>query len=147
MKKIHFVCLGNTFRSRMAEAYFNSLKLENWQASSSGMEAAKNKNGTITIYAKNILEEHNILKYTKNTWTQTTKEILEEQDLVVFMHHFIYELCKERINPNLSLFEVWQIEDINDEKTDKTLIPTIADQTFIAIKKKVNDLIKNFDYK
>ncbi len=36
---IHFVCRGNTFRSRIAETIVNTKKLKNFQATSSGIEA------------------------------------------------------------------------------------------------------------
>lgn len=41
IKTIHFVCRGNNFRSRLAEAYLNSKKLPGIKVISSGIEAEK----------------------------------------------------------------------------------------------------------
>lgn len=40
MRKVLFVCVENSFRSQMAEAYFNKFAPENWMAISAGIKPA-----------------------------------------------------------------------------------------------------------
>ncbi len=138
--KIHFVCMGNTFRSRLAEAYLNSLEIKNCTVSSSGIRAKSNENGDITWYAAQILEENKINSYGKKGWTQSTKEILEENDLLVFMHQSVKDECLLKINPIINSFEVWNIEDIDPSKFTMGEILEMGKERFEKIKKSVDDL-------
>ncbi len=60
---ILFVCMGNSYRSRLAEAYMNSLGLPGIVVGSAGVFAAENLNGPITKYAKDLIHEHGLEKY------------------------------------------------------------------------------------
>lgn len=139
--KIHFVCNGNTFRSRIAEAYFNSLNIKGWAATSSGARASLNENGQITSYAKNILTEKGILQFTNEGWTQTTKEILDDADFVVYMNSDVYESCLEKFSPNNPKFEVWDVTDVNPNIHTKEDVVTFVEFTFDKISNKINDLV------
>ena len=50
--KVHFVCNGNIFRSRLAEAYAKSLGLGQLEISSSGVVAANYPPDSLSPWAK-----------------------------------------------------------------------------------------------
>jgi protein-tyrosine-phosphatase len=142
---IHFVCEGNTYRSRLAEIYFNSLRKTGWLATSSGVRANLNLNGDISRYAYNILKENDLLQVPhKEGWTQSTKEILEKSDIVVFMHPDWFSFCVEEFGVILKKHETWNIPDVTlqeNETIQSARINEIARTTFAEIKKHVNSLI------
>ena len=67
---LHFVCVGNTYRSRIAEVCFNALGVPGWWAISSGVRTARNLNGPIDRYTAAVLGENGLSG--KEWWTQTT---------------------------------------------------------------------------
>lgn len=143
---IHFVCTGNVFRSRLAESYLNSKKIPNIKISSSGILAMEDKNGPITWYAQRIIEEQKLVQGEKLIWTQTTKEILEAQDLVIFMQKMHYDTCVAKFGFKGKNYEIWDVTDV-----DGNLIPndneTIqrSELMFTKIKANIEDLIaRNF---
>lgn len=143
---IHFICRGNTYRSRLAETYLNSLQLDNIQALSSGIEASLNLSGIIGWYTQRIIQKHNLVNFEKPTWNLTTKEILEKSDFVVFMNDDIYDYCVNNLNFSSEKYETWKIIDTGPydprwaNATEMEKIE-ITENTFKEIKKKVDELI------
>jgi len=147
---IHFVCTGNTYRSRIAEAYLKSKQLPNIEVSSSGTGAEKNLSGTITSYTKDILEKEGILSYAKKTWTQTTKAELARQDLIIFMAKAQLDYCTNFLGFLPKKYEVWNVKDVNDvlpeSKQNEKSISEFAKENYMVIIEKVDELetrIKN----
>ena len=99
--KIHFVCTSNTFRSRLAATYLASKNIPDLIVTSSGIKAARNENGPVTWYAQRIIQEENLIKSEPMIWTQTTKEILDEQDWVIFMEQLHYDASVQRFGMNI----------------------------------------------
>ena len=143
--KIQFVCRGNTYRSRLAEAYLKSKQLSDIEVSSSGVEAHKNLNGPITLYAKRLLEQDGILSFAAPTWTTTSKETTDEQDVVVFMHPDVYEEFIELFHTPPHTYRVWEIADIyirsEDAEREIERHWKEAEATFDRIKMHVDGLI------
>jgi protein-tyrosine-phosphatase len=110
--KIQFVCTGNTFRSRIAEAYLKSKNLKGLGVSSSGILADRNLNGPVCTYTVTVLKNHDLLKYMSNTWCLTKKSDLENQDLVVFMKKDISDFCLSELGVNIADHETWEVNDI-----------------------------------
>lgn len=137
---IHFVCRGNTYRSRLAEAYFNSLRIPHWKAHSSGIEASKNTNEDITWYAKNIIDRNKLTEFGKETWAQTTKEDLERADIVVFLSRSISDEAMKLFAPTLQDFEVWDVTDINPRKHDTLTDEEIANRTLQRIQRLIDEI-------
>ena len=54
-KKVLFVCIHNSARSQMAEAYLNTLAGDRFEAESAGLEP-----GTINPYVVQVMKEENI---------------------------------------------------------------------------------------
>lgn len=145
--KVHFVCSGNTNRSRMAEAYFNSKQIIGVSATSSGIYAAENHNEKICWYAKQILDEAGIFNYTAQSWTQTTSELLKKQDVVIFMQEEHCNFVQKKLEYTAQEFEVWGIPDIKGTlffETSRSKSRKLHDdkEIFEKIKEKVDILVK-----
>lgn len=143
---VHFICRGNTYRSRLAEVYLSSKKLSNIQVFSSGIEADNNISGPITWYAQKIIQQQNLVSFEKMVWDKTTRELLEKADFTIFMHKDIYDFCVNNLGFNSNNFEVWDIPDANEIEADwKTAGQEervkITENFFEEIKKKIEELI------
>lgn len=138
---IHFVCTGNTFRSRMAEAYLNSKNIPNIKVSSSGIRAINNLDGDITSYTKKLLSDLGILKYTNKKWTQTTKEKLLKADLVVLMKEEHLSWVKDHLDFTPKNYLVFNVDDITDSiKGDEFKRNEFIKLTFQKISSKIDSL-------
>lgn len=148
--KIHFVCSGNTNRSRMAEAYLKSQQISGLDISSSGIYATHNENGPLSKYAETVLTENNIIKFAAHTWTQTTKHLLEAADLVIFMSNHQFEYCRDELGVIPKKYLIWNIGDVetnpqgDDDAARRRKILEDED-IFEQIKKRVDDLIENLN--
>jgi protein-tyrosine-phosphatase len=111
---IHFVCRGNTHRSRLAEAYAKSLTLDVHEITilSSGIEADRDLNGPIVPFVKLILQNENLLQFTGTTWTQTTQLMIDCSDVIVFMNDDVYEDSRKQFDIPLTMSQTWQIVDV-----------------------------------
>lgn len=139
---IHFVCTGNTFRSRMAEAYLNSKNIPKIKASSSGIRAINNLDGDITSYTKKLLSDLGILKYTNKKWTQTTKEKLLKADLVVLMKEEHLSWIKDHLDFTPKNYLVFNVDDITDSiKGDEFKRNEFIKLTFQKISSKINYIL------
>jgi protein-tyrosine-phosphatase len=149
---VHFVCEGNTFRSRLAEAYLNSKKIPNFKATSSGTEAKLGKNGEITWYAQRILFNNSLLPFTNKSWRQTTKSDLEKANMVVFIgkDNFNKVMSKFKVKPQKYI--IWNIKDLweynlfsekEEIKSDINKIK-ITEEIFEQIKANVDSLIQKY---
>ena len=140
MIKIHFVCTGNAFRSRLAEAYLKSKEMPDVSVSSSGIEAQKNINGFMCRYTLTLAKADEIEDYLSKNWTVTTKAEIESQDKVIFMKKEHYLFCLKTLNCKLPAYEIWEIEDVYDlnssPKPDELI--KIATPIYEKIKDKVD---------
>ncbi len=147
---VHFVCTGNYYRSRLAEAYLRSKKLPNIRVSSSGIQAKEfyYKNGPISWYAARLIKRHNLIPHTKRDSTQTTSKRLNEADIVVFMTEKQYMYAKIKFNYGKNSFEIWNIGDIDDadffgtERDSDLMRIEHSEKTFEKIKENVAKLAK-----
>lgn len=140
--KIHFVCRGNTYRSRLAEAYFNSLVIPGYFAVSSGIAARRDLNGPITTYAARLIAAHGLTKYGKAGWAQSTKEDLETADIVVFMSPDVYRDCCSCIGPVLHRSYVWSVEDVAPAELDEKTVEVLTEAAFAEIVNNINGLVE-----
>lgn len=110
---IHFICRGNTHRSRLAEAYTRSLTQEIVDVTilSSGIQADRDLNGPIVPFVKLLLQDDNLLHFTGTTWTQTTQRMIDDSDKVIFMSDDVYEDAMKRFEVPLAMSQTWQIAD------------------------------------
>lgn len=153
---IHYICRGNTYRSRLAEAYtkkrLSELKIKEVDVTSSGIKAYHNLNGPITWVAMRILTKEALQVYMSYTWTQLTQEILDKNELIVFMREDILEHCKTNFEISKVKYRLWEIEDIAKvvfpEVTDKKAADQLdldviheSEEVFEKIKAEVDNLI------
>ncbi len=145
--RIHFICRGNAFRSRIAETYLNSLKLKNVVAVSSGTVADEhqNQNGPISPHAQFILKKHDLLAYAKKQCDQLTQSRLEPSDTIICMNQRIFNECKDLVvlPSNVS---VWSIDDIDEHfstQPQEKEMDEYAEQVFQSIKSNIDALILN----
>jgi protein-tyrosine-phosphatase len=110
---IHFICRGNTHRSRLAEAYARSstAQIADVDVISSGIEADRDLSGPIVPFVKRTLENDNLLQFTGTTWTQTTQPMIDGSDALIFMSDDVFEDAIERFQVPLERSHRWQIPD------------------------------------
>jgi protein-tyrosine-phosphatase len=139
--RIHFVCLGNTYRSRLAEAIFNSLKIEGWTATSSGVLAYMAENGDICWYTKKVLEENDLFKLASPHWTDCSPTLLEQADKIILMHPEVLTAYQERFGQSPQEYTVWDIRDLHPYGVSEEDVMRVARNTFEKIKEKINTLV------
>lgn len=111
--RIHFVCSGNTNRSRMAEAYLKSKKIPGVSASSSGITAIPGSDdGAVSKYAEKVLGDAHILEYASSERIRTTPELLNNADLVIFMAQKHFDYVKNELRMVPKKYEIWHVGDI-----------------------------------
>ncbi len=80
MKTVLFVCVENSFRSQIAEAYFNKFAPEDWRATSAGLTPAERVHPNAV---KLMLEEGIDISHKKPQLL--TRELQEEADIAVIV--------------------------------------------------------------
>ncbi len=148
---IHFVCEGNTYRSRIAEAYGNAHIASGHRISSSGVRATDNMNGPITWIAAFIIKRHGLVPFMKNgSWDATDDTALRRADVIVFMGKEEYAAALERFHYDADNHEVWDIPDLDDhelaERDGEGASRTVAtaEHTFTAICTQVDALFAHY---
>ena len=139
---IHFVCLGNIYRSRLAETYLSSKQLPDVTVISSGINATDNHQRPISWLTQRLYEVYKLVPFQKSLWTQTTKELLDSADLTIFFANEYHQYCVDNFGYSSNDFEIWEVEDLDGsikehvEKIQKT------EETYELIRQKVDDLVE-----
>lgn len=110
--RIHFICTGNLYRSRLAEAYCASRRIPGLHVSSSGIAAGATGDAAISPHAADILAHHDLGPYAAERWQRTTQALVQASDIIVFMESGHRHFCADWIDPARQRIEVWEIEDI-----------------------------------
>jgi protein-tyrosine-phosphatase len=146
---VHFICRGNAFRSRMAEAYFNSLDIKGVEAISSGsvadLHSQSNKlNFEIT---KKILDKHGLSRYTKSHWDQLTQERLDKANLTVFMNQAVADECKRlfKLPANMVVWGVPDFDEVTPVPRTGDEINSYAERTYLLVAESVNKLVQKLN--
>lgn len=147
---IHFVCTGNIYRSRLAEAYLRSKEIPNLRLSSSGIAADEVGFQQVSWYTERLLKEAGILKYESPHCIEVTAEILAKQDLIVFMEQVHLDYVREHLGYTGTNYEVWHVPDVTcgtEEQpkivdASELLCRDMTEITFKDIRAKVDDLVK-----
>lgn len=137
------------FRSRLAEAYLNSLELDDITVHSSGTIAAATQTEAQLLdpYAANILAREGILQYASPHWNQLTKERLEDHKgiTVIFGRICMREVANIGTPPVDA--RIWDITDISEYESGlgHPLVEAdrleYADLVYEQIVAKINDLV------
>jgi arsenate reductase len=126
-KSVLFICVKNSGRSQMAEAFFNSMARDRAIASSAGTQPAPEINPVVV----QVMREAG-LEIGQKRPRSLTLEMMERADRVIAMGCGVQEVCPARIVPT----EEWQIEDPEGMPVDE--VRKIRDD----IREKVAALIK-----
>ena len=124
------------WRSRVAEAYAKSLLANHpeIQVSSSGIEASKNYVGPISSYTKTRLEEDNLWKYAYPEWIQTTQQVINDSDLLVFMNDRVYEDANKIFKLPREKSIMWHIPDRDEIYEDiKTNVSKLLTKYLVLV--------------
>lgn len=142
MKKILFVCTGNTCRSIMAEGIFNNIVAnkhleEQFEAISAGMLAFDGEHASIN--ALKVLKAWNIdISY------HSSKRITQEQ---IFAAHLILTMKKEQKNMLLAMYpsvtEVYTLKEYAQQSTEDVADPYGGDeQVYLKCALELKDAIQ-----
>lgn len=118
---IHFICRGNTFRSRLAEAYAKSLlgTRRDITVCSSGINADEDLLGAISSYTVKLASAHHLEKFMAPHWTQTTQAMLDTADRNVFLNDDVRADAEKRFSVPTATSETWYIPDLNQSPLDE----------------------------
>lgn len=139
---VHFICFGNTYRSRLAEAYLNSKKLAEVSVISSGVGTTKNGNRPISWLGQRLLDKYKLVPFQKANRTQTSKQLLNLGDLTIFFGKEYYQFCVDKLGFNSNNFEIWEIADLDPGVKEDLEKIRITEETFEVIRQKIDDLIE-----
>lgn len=115
--QIHFVCRGNTYRSRLAAAYFASLVEGDarFAISSSGIGAHHASTKTSEKYTKATAKAHKLIHGVAAPKTQTTNLLLQNADVIVFMNKDVYDEALRTYEFDSRKAQVWHVPDVTPE--------------------------------
>jgi protein-tyrosine-phosphatase len=136
---IQFICTGNIYRSRLAEAYCASKQIPGVRVLSTGVAAGKNGDASISPYAADVLTRYGINSYAAKSWQRTTAALVRASDVLVFMEPEHQRFCETWIEPGRHQVEVWGIEDIGP--IDAARIPDEVERTFSMIRQRTDVLL------
>ena len=129
-KRVLFVCVHNSGRSQMAEAYFNHFAGEKASASSAGTQPASKINPTVV----QVMREAS-LDISHKVPRLLTLEMMESANRVITMGCGAEKVCPAAFVP----MEDWQLEDPEGKPIDK--VREIRD----IIREKVGTLIQKLN--
>jgi protein-tyrosine-phosphatase len=136
---IHFVCTGNVYRSRLAEAYCASKRVPGIHAMSSGIAAGLNGDAPISPYAAEVLEQYHLDRYAAARWQPTTAALVRVSDVLVFMESEHRRFCEKWLEPTRQRIEVWEIEDVGPVAANEIAIK--VQRTFRIIRQRTDELL------
>jgi protein-tyrosine-phosphatase len=150
---VHFVCTGNAYRSRLAEAYLKGKQLSWLHVSSSGIAAEHHflKNGPICWDAMRLIHKYHLIPFMSLIWTQTAPQHFVSADMVIFMCQEHYQYVKDCLGYQGICYQIWDIADMaiqgltGREETIEYDIARIksAEHTFECIREKVDFLVED----
>lgn len=134
--KIHFVCHGNAYRSRLAAAYMATLLDKRFAISSSGVIANQsNRITTSEPYTKATAKAHKLTYQIDTHKVQTTNKLLADADVIVFMNKDVYDEALREYEFDIRKCLVWDVVDIDTaakrkavgKHTQRALVEAVAD--------------------
>lgn len=148
--RLHIICAGNIYRSRLAEAYIKSIQIPGLVVSSSGTKASSQNKGSITWYAQRLLQRNGLTPFMSSYWRDTDSCTLRSSDYVVFIGKRNYEFCISNKYYVPEKYEIWKLPDFDDSNLPKDFIDKEnelklieeSQRTFSEIKRRSDELLK-----
>lgn len=137
--RIHFICTGNIYRSRLAEAYCVSRCAREIQVLSSGIAAGLDQDVPISPYAAEILARYGLDSYAAPRWQRTTEGLVRGSDVLVCMQGEHLRFCEPWMDPERQRIDVWEIEDVGPIAAAR--IPEKVERTFGIIRQRTDALL------
>ncbi len=137
--RIHFICTGNIYRSRIAEAYCASRCDAGMHVLSSGIAAGRDGDTPISTYAAEILAQYSLTSYAAENWQRTTAMLVRASDVLVFMETEHLRFCEDWIEPERQRIEVWEVEDVGPIAAAE--IPKKVERTFAVMRQRTDALL------
>lgn len=141
--RILFVCGGNSFRSRLAEAYLKSKQIPQQEIQSCGTQADADHDGPITWWGQRVMKNARLIKFMARDWQKASQDLFEWADKVIFFGQEKLETCRQTLGFSGSDYQVWDIPDVSL----KNIVPgrevelaRQSDGIFTEIRKKVDQL-------
>jgi protein-tyrosine-phosphatase len=130
MKKILFVCVHNTGRSQMAEAFFNFYAKGRAQAFSAGTHYASHINPTVIEAMREV-----DIDISNKRPKMLSLEMLGVADKVISMGCGVEGVCPANFVPT----EDWQLEDPEGKPIEQVRV--IRDEIGIKVKKLIEEIL------
>ncbi len=114
-KKVLFVCTGNFYRSRFAEAVFNEAAPKAWTASSRGLDAGKPRKTPVSpLVVDELKRRHVAERRVAGKPQQLTRADLDAADVVVLLDGAEHQPMLVQQFPGLPLDKVrsWSVADV-----------------------------------
>jgi protein-tyrosine-phosphatase len=150
--RVHFICNGNAYRSRMAQAYFQSLHT-GIEAISSGTRADKSRDRNVPVvvdFTADFLRRHGVDPSGLNPHpVQLTQEMLQKGDVTVVINDIALDLAKKVVTLPTDV-RVWDISDVEeqDAKGEEVLERGAhTERIFVKIKQNVDELARELTTK
>jgi arsenate reductase len=129
MKKVLFVCVHNSGRSQMAEAFFNHYAARKARAFSAGTRPASHTDCTVVAAMKEVG-----IDIASQRPKMLTAEMMESADKVVTMGCGVEGFCPASFVPT----EDWQLEDPEGKPIEK--VREIRDKIGAKIMKLIEEM-------
>jgi protein-tyrosine-phosphatase len=130
MKKVLFVCVHNSGRSQMAEAFFNYYTSGKATAISAGIQPASHVDHTVVEAMKELG-----IDISSNRSKLLTPEMMEGVDKAVTMGCGVEGVCPATFVPS----EDWQLEDPEGKPIEK--VREIRDETEARVKILIQEIL------
>ncbi len=143
---IQFICRGNAFRSIIAEAYMNSLKLPNVTVLSGGTCASLHRESNAENFSKTLalLQKHNINHYAKDHYADDLNQgLLDKSDVVVCLNNIVYEEAISSFKLPDKTY-VWDVTDLGEEgriATTEAERESFFEDVYDEITKNIDELV------
>jgi protein-tyrosine-phosphatase len=137
--RIHFICTGNIYRSRLAEAYCAFRCIPGIHVFSSGIGAGTNGDAPISPYAAEVLNQCDLSAFASATWQRTTEDLVRASDVLVFMESEHRRFCMNWIEAACQRVEVWEVEDVGP--IPESAIAEEVQRTFGVIRQRTDTLL------
>lgn len=132
-KNVLFVCVGNSGRSQIAEAFFNHLTPANFKATSAGTKPASRVSSNVIQVMREVGIDINDAKP-----KQLTPEMVKKADKIILMGCIDQASCPAFILEDKSKLEDWRIPDPKDEPIER--VREIREQIYARILELVQTL-------
>lgn len=150
--RVHFICNGNAYRSRMAQAYFDSLNT-GIKSISSGTRADKTRqrnDPAVVNFTAEFLRRHGIdTSRLSPRPVQLTQSLIDEHDVIVVINDIALELAKAVVVLPANV-RVWDISDVEEQAVkgeDVLDREAHTERIFISIKNEVDTLARELTSK